>query len=113
MSTQKNTRFDELSTNVEENQSNKSYPLVDVEKIEGTPFHIASDENGHIIALGKYRLTEILESKELALEMIRNNDWQLTMNLIALITNLEVSNALENKMKEIDSEIEQLEQVEN
>jgi hypothetical protein len=103
MSTKKSTKSDELLTSADvELQDNPSYPLVDVEKIEGTPFHVVSDENGHIVAIGKYRLSEILENKEDAIELIDSKNWNLIMNLIALITNFEINE--KNKITETTNE---------
>lgn len=67
-------------TNARENQSNSQ--LISKTEIEGTPFEIISTEEGHFLAIGRYRLTETTLNKNNIIEQLENKTWDIIINLI-------------------------------
>ena len=61
--------------------------LVEKIEVEGTPFTIVKNEELWYILLGKYRLTEGYESKELALDEANTINWNKILQVCIIIGN--------------------------
>lgn len=71
-----------METNKEQEQE-----LLVNEAIEETPFRlIGNNKQGYAIAIGLHRLTEPKKTKEAALEVLKNVQWNLIANMIVAIT---------------------------
>lgn len=70
--------------NVEETHSEDSN-LVEVKKIEGTPFTIVKTERGYFLAFGQHRLTEPMETEAIATHQLIEKGWDITTQVIAII----------------------------
>lgn len=64
-----------------EETHNKNYPLVEMEKIEGTPFTLIHQEQKWFIVMGDHRVTEPTETKQQCLEKLEKEKWLLTMHI--------------------------------
>lgn len=85
---QKNTTQSEHGqTSAQEQESKLGYgKIVEVTKIEKTPFHLVKLEEGKcFITLGNNRISEIQTINE-ALELINNQGWELITSLVTLVT---------------------------
>lgn len=61
-------------------------PLINREKIEGTPFWLIGIlEQGWFIVMGDQRLTEPVETKEQALKLLQTEHWQIMMNMVVTL----------------------------
>lgn len=75
-------------------------------EIENTPFHLISDEKGHYIVIGAYRVGEVKETKQEALKQVgRNKDWKFITDVISSICDFinkqnEKTNQILNNNKE-------------
>lgn len=55
-------------------------------QIDGTPFWLIHNEEGIVIALGKYRMNpHNLQTEEQALEYLEDNKWNIILTMCALI----------------------------
>lgn len=77
-------------TNVNEtNNSNSGEELIKQTEIEGTPFKKIETAAGNWIALGQYRLTDLIGDVELELKVmeLQRTDWQMMIAIIGAVTN--------------------------
>lgn len=81
-----------LHMDVKENHSNSSdlnSEMVTANQIEDTPFSIVgSQAKGYFIAFGKYRVSEPQETEEEALNHFNGKPWNILINTITAIINL-------------------------
>ncbi|QGF19344.1 hypothetical protein [Antarctic microvirus TYR_006_V_SP_13] len=80
-------------TNVEQDQANKA-PLI-TNKPWG-PFVITTNEQGSIIRLADYRLTEICKTEDELYDLIANPTWEFNIAVISAII------AMEKRLSEKD-----------
>lgn len=90
----KSTHITELensstSADAERINSQSNTQLLTREPIKNTPFTIVgNEEQGYIITMGKYKLSEPYKTNILADLAIKRSDWMLTINVMALICEL-------------------------
>ena len=90
--------------NVQEQEANtKSGKLVNVERIEGTPFNVVTlgedegNEMRNFVAIGNKRITELMTNEE-AKELIEFRNWDIIVQLIVVVAEeLIKENQLNNK----------------
>lgn len=74
----------------ETHKENSSDKIIEVEKIEGTPFAIITANNGKknntFIAIGDKRITEMQSLAE-SKKMIAERDWNIITALVVAVTN--------------------------
>lgn len=94
MSTQTNQEHGEQSNtqnyavNGQQNKENSS-ELLHQEKIVGTPLTIVGNEDkGYFIALGRYRLTEPIETIDAAYGLLESQQWNIISNMIATMISI-------------------------
>lgn len=68
------------SQNTNSQQSNSQ--LIEIERVTNTPFDIVTTDQGTFVSVGKFRLTELKETKQECREMIHNKDWDVIIGLI-------------------------------
>lgn len=74
------------SIKLETGKEEKNELLTEVDPIQGSPFSVVRVEDKYFLALGKYRLTELNESKEDILATVNDVDWNrllAVMNVVA------------------------------
>ena len=72
------------------------------EAIEGTPFHVTgSDEQGYILTVGKYRVTEPTTTIEEAIAKLDNDTWLIVSRLIAAYIHFDKHDSKANLTEEI------------
>jgi len=59
--------------------------IMDIVKVENTPFSIVSCEEGHFIALGNYRLSEFEDSVAECEEIIEKRDWNFLFSVFVAV----------------------------
>lgn len=65
--------------------SNKNTELINRTQLPGTPFTIVgNDENGYMLTLGKFKLTEILPTQQDVIQKIVEEHWNIILNLITV-----------------------------
>lgn len=64
--------------NLNENKENLHW-----EMIEGTPFQSVNKEGKHFLTFGEYRISEIFNSQQELNNWWENNQWNITLRLIA------------------------------
>ena len=75
--------------------------LIEIVPIEGTPFTAVRHDDKWFLALGKYRLTEVLKSQEQCIEESKDASWFRIMQIIKLMieehesTKVQLANALD------------------
>lgn len=74
-------------------QSNiqKGTQLVEQIKIEGEPFTILKWDDKYYLTLGKYRLTEALETEEQAREEVHNVSWFRILQVLHIVVKEELN----------------------
>lgn len=71
-----------LQTGAEETH-NKNSNLMEREEIQNTPFEIVGNtEIGYTLIMGKYTLTEFLETKEEVLNELKTIQWKIIQRMI-------------------------------
>ena len=73
---------DQDFSNVEENEE-----LTKIEVVEGTPFTVVKVDDQYFLALGKYRLSELLDSEEEAKEEINDLSWNRLLSVMYAVAN--------------------------
>ena len=76
----RNTELLNTQTSAEVQDSKQSSQLIEREKFDDNPFELVTTEEGTFIALGSYRLTEIMNIEE-AKEKILNKPWDLIISV--------------------------------
>lgn len=59
---------------------------IEIEKIEGTPFTLVRDHTKWFITMGNTKLTEPENTKELTLQKLTTEKWQIIMRVAIIIT---------------------------
>lgn len=59
--------------------------LASYEKIEGTPFTIVGLNDKYFLAMGNYRLTELFSTKEEAAVQLKENMWDVVMQIVIIV----------------------------
>lgn len=67
-------------SNAQENGNNSQ--LITRNEIKGTPFDIITTEEGSFLAIGHYRLSEIIIDIKELLRRVEEKDWHTMINLI-------------------------------
>lgn len=73
--------------------------LVSRETIPGTPFTIVGTDQGYFLAMGQFRLTEYFETRDIVIDEIDAEAWNLVLQMITAVLNAE--KRLENVKKEV------------
>lgn len=95
-------------SNAEETRNNESSKLIEREEVDGTPFHITgTKEMGYAVTFGKYRLSELREKKEDALQELIDQHWNITARLAGVIAEITQQEHLENKVKTLNDTFKQ------
>jgi len=90
--------------NAKKTTNNKSNSqLIEQKIIEGTPFNINKVNDKWFLALGKYRLTELLETEEEAREEAKDASWFRIMQVIQIVINEDKKKS--DKEPEIENQI--------
>lgn len=77
---------EQTSANENHNSNSTSEPLLTREEVDGTPFHIAgNEEQGYAVTFGKYRLSELRKTQEEALSELIDQHWNITARLAGVI----------------------------
>lgn len=74
-----------------ENEEGKKYTneeLVEVKQIKDTPFMAIKVGDGWFLALGKYRLSGILESEEAVIEDAKVTTWDRLISVFLIVKSL-------------------------
>lgn len=76
------------------NSSNSnSEETVQYEEIEDTPIGIiGSEDKGYFLTFGKYRVSEVMETKEAALMHFNNKGWHVMVAVMTAIINFNETN---------------------
>lgn len=86
MKSTKNTESKELHLNaLNTNKSNLNSELLENIEIEGKPFNAIRMEDKWFLAMGKYRLTEPMNSLEEVLEDAERSDWYRVMQIMNIV----------------------------
>lgn len=72
------------------NSGQKGTQLVETLMVEDTPFTILKWDEKYYLCLGKYRLTEALDSKEQAMEEVNNASWFRMLQIIHAVVHEEI-----------------------
>lgn len=76
-------------TSAEETEASKKQ-LISREEIPGTPIIVAGNKDtGYFLALGRYRLTETMDTKEGAVMLLELETWNVISRLIAAYIDFE------------------------
>lgn len=62
----------------------EKHELIHREPVDGTPFQVISVEDGSFIAMGRFRISEMMP-EEKCMEMIEKRDWNLILASISVI----------------------------
>jgi hypothetical protein len=71
---------------------NENKELIQREEIENSPFSIITTENESFGVMGKYRITEPMNSKEEVKKELENITWNRITQVILLINELQKEN---------------------
>ncbi len=79
------------------NSASSSNELVEVKPIPNTPFAAVKVDTGWFLCIGKYRLSEILDSEEAVIEDAKDTSWDRLMQVILAVNqlNFKISDANE------------------
>lgn len=66
-------------------ETTETKELTDITQIEGTPFTAIRMDNKYFLALGRYRLTNMLDTFEQAKEETENVSWDRIMQVIQVM----------------------------
>lgn len=75
----------EQSNTNAENQSSTNYSLIDYHDVPNTPFIIIQTTDGYFISIGKNRLSEVFKTKDEALNLIENKEWELLTSFMLFL----------------------------
>lgn len=68
-----------------EQNSSESSTLVEVKQIADTPFTAVRNEDKWFLALGKYKLSETVDSEEKVHDMAKDTSWSRLMNIMFIV----------------------------
>lgn len=78
------------SLNIADSKTQNSNPssdtLIEQFHVENTPFIIVKADDKFFVALGRYRITNMLNSKEEAEYLIDNKDWNMLASVISVLS---------------------------
>lgn len=75
------------SSSAEESQNKEKSGKIVRTKLEGTPFHLLTSEQGSCITMGDYRVTEIVETATDANLKLSTEMYNIIMNCSVIIAN--------------------------
>lgn len=78
-----------------DNSNSKSNELIEMVKLEGTPFTAIRNDDKWYLTLGKYRLTEELKSLEEAKAESLDASWERIMQIIQIMIDEDRTNRKE------------------
>lgn len=82
-------------------ETHNSDYLIEREPIEGTPFTLVTHEEMSFITWGAYRLTENRPTKEMALELLTTNMWDvIAVYVISVVAQTSEINAAKKAAEE-------------
>lgn len=85
----KNTELKQSQMNVEKTDSkDSSSELISRVDIKDTPFTIITTEEKHFGAMGRYRITELYNTYEEAVEETKKITWNRIVQVIQLVTEM-------------------------
>lgn len=87
MNIMKDTQYEELRGNAENtnNVDSSKSELVEMVKVENTPFTLIRQESEWYVTIGKYRISESIGSKEEAMEDAKRVDWERVMQVCGIM----------------------------
>jgi len=100
MTTQKSTQDTTPSTTngLDRSESGtKGTQLVETIKVEDTPFQILKWDEKYYLTLGKYRLTEALDTEEQAREEVNNVSWFRLLQVMHIVVKEEINEHRQQK----------------
>lgn len=76
--------------------------MITNEAIDGTPFNmVGTDEKGYWVTYGIFRLTEAKKTKEEALDVIREPNWNTIVSVVySVAAGIRISEQAENKLQQ-------------
>lgn len=77
--------------------NSKIEQLTETTFLENTPFAIVRVDQNYFVACGRYRLTELMDSLDDAKEYAYRIDWNNITNVIGIIVQEEIAQALNKK----------------
>lgn len=95
-----NSEQEDLSSIQSSTKEANKVTYLNEEIIGAKPFKlIGNEEQGYAIAFGKYRVSEIHDTKEKALAELEQEPWLITINLIAATMQQMGETATKDRMK--------------
>lgn len=86
-----------MSISGQNNKNSSNTQLIEVNRIDDTIFDHVRHEDKHFLALGKYRLTPDLESKEQVIEASKDTSWERLFAIIDIIATEKFNEMWDNK----------------
>ncbi|AXH74971.1 MAG: hypothetical protein [Microviridae sp.] len=86
-----------------ETQVDNVEELVQYEQIEGTPFTMVRHEDQYFLAMGKYRLTPLLDKQSCLSRANELPDWQMITQVIHIMVRHAIEEGLQNHPTEEDN----------
>lgn len=83
----------------------ESTQIIEIEEVKDTPFHLVHHDNGYFLALGKYRLSNDVDKKEEALELLDREFWRILIDTIIALLQTFNNESSKNYLSSIDSSI--------
>lgn len=75
-----------------ENSLNEKSQIIEREQLLNSPFWLIKTEAGWFLVMGENRISEVFKHKHEVKYWLANNQWQVIMQLIVIITNKIKSN---------------------
>lgn len=70
-----------------------SNELIKREDIENSPFEVITTSDGSFGAMGQYRITEVMETKEAVKEDLKEMSWNRVIQVMTIILDINNKNA--------------------
>lgn len=90
MKIKKNTTSNEQHGSVNDmnskNCSSENHELVEIHHIDNTPFTVIKTNENWYVTMGKYRLTQAMETREEAEENAQRMDWDRLIQVMTIVT---------------------------
>lgn len=66
---------------------NSKSQIIEREQLHGTPFWTIKTEQGWFLVMGEHRLSSVFQRKDQVKGWLLNNQWQVIMQIIVIVTN--------------------------